>query len=96
MQTMALSRRRFLLSSAVLGVVGLTAGAPKAFGFSVEEMDVKTAGLALGACQVPGAPNSYHLQLIADITAALQGKSRAEIDAQLAAAVCPLCGCRIE
>ena len=72
------------------------AGTSKAWAFSVEQMSVETEALAMSACQAPGATNSYHQQLIADITAALQGKPQAEIDAQLAAAICPICGCPIE
>ena len=94
MRTTALGRRRFLLSTAVFGAAGLTAS--KAFAFSTEQMDVKTEALAMSACQAPEAPNSYHQQLIADITAALKGKPQAEIDAQLAAAICPISGCPIE
>lgn len=95
MRTLTLSRRRFLLSSAVLGAAGLTVGAGDAWAFSEEPMDVKTEALAYSACQAPGSPNAYHLQLLAEITAALQGKPQAEIDARLAAAVCPICGCPI-
>jgi hypothetical protein len=97
MRTMALGRRRFLLSTAAIGAAGVMAGASKVLALSVEPMDTKTEALYLSACQAPGAPNSYHQQLIADITAALQGKGepKAEIDAQLAAAICPICGCPI-
>ena len=94
MRTMALGRRRFLLSTAVIGAAGVMAGASKAVALSVEPMDAKTEALYLSACQAP--PNSYHQQLIADITAALKGQPQAEIDAQLAAAICPICGCPIE
>ena len=95
MRTMALGRRRFLLST-VIGAAGVMASASKAVALSVEPMDTKTEALYLSACQAPGASNSYHQQLIADITAALKGKPQAEIDAQLAAAICPVCGCPIE
>ena len=71
-------------------------GASRAFAFSVEPMNAKTEALYFSACQAPGVPNTYHQQLIAEITAALQGKPQAEIDAQLAATICPLCGCPIE
>jgi hypothetical protein len=95
MRTMALSRRRFLLSTAMLGVAGATVGASKALALSVESMNPETEALYLSACQVPGAPSAYHQQLIADIMAALQGKPQTEIDARLSAATCPLCGCPI-
>lgn len=95
MRTMTLSRRRFLLSSVVLGATGLSVGAGNAWAFSEEPMDVKTEALAYSACQAPGRPNAYHLQLLADIAAALQGKPQTEIDARMAAAVCPICGCPI-
>lgn len=95
MRTVAVSRRRFLLSSAVLGAAGLPAGAIDAWAFSEEPMDVKTEALAFNACQAPSGPNTYHQQLLAAIMATLQGKPQAEIDARLAAAVCPICGCPI-
>ena len=96
MRTLTLSRRRFLLSSAVLGVAGMMVGASRALAFSVEQMSVEVEALALSACRAAGAPNSYHQQLIADITAALQGKPQPEINSRLAAAICPICGCRIQ
>jgi hypothetical protein len=95
MRTIAFGRRRFLVSSVVLGAASMMAGASKALAFSTEPMDAQTEALYLSACQAPGAPNSYHQQLIAKITAALQGKPQPEIDAQLAAAICPICGCPI-
>lgn len=96
MRTLASSRRRFLLSTAVLGLAGVTASASRALAFSVEQTNVDTEALAMSACQVAGRPNAYHQQLIAQITAALQGRPQPEINAQLAAATCPLCGCPIE
>lgn len=95
MQSSRLNRRRFLLSSATVGAVGLTVGTGNAWAFSEEQMDVKTEGLAFGACQAPGGAITYHRQLLADITAALQGKPQAEIETQIAAATCPLCGCSL-
>ena len=73
-------------------------GASKAFAFSVEHMSVETEALAMSACQAPalGNSNAYHQQLIAELTTVLKGRPRAEIDAQVAAAICPICGCPIE
>jgi hypothetical protein len=80
----------------VIGAAGVMAGALKAGALSVEPMNTKTEALYISACQAPGVPNSYHQQLIADITVALKGEPQAEIDAKLAAAICPICGCPIE
>lgn len=95
MRTVTVSRRRFLRSSAILGTAGMAAGASGALAFSVEQMDVKTEAIWLSACQAPGSISPYHRQLLADVMAALQGKPQAEIDAQLAALTCPLCGCQV-
>lgn len=95
MRTMGLSRRRFVLSSAAIGVGGLTVSTRSAWAFSEMPMDVKTEALAFGACQAPGTPNAYHLQLLANIMATLQGKPQTEIEARLASATCPLCGCPV-
>jgi len=95
MRTVTVSRRRFLLSSAILGAVGVAAGATKALALSVEPMDAKTEALWLSACSAPGSINPYHRQLLADVMAALQGKPQAEIDAQVATLTCPLCGCHV-
>jgi hypothetical protein len=95
MRTVAVSRRRFLLSSAILGAAGMAAGASSALAFSVEQMDVKTEAVWLSACQAPGSINPYHRQLLADVMAALQGKPKTEIDAQVATLTCPLCGCHV-
>jgi len=95
MRTVTVGRRRFLLSSAILGAAGMAAGASSALAFSVEPMDVKTEALALSACQAPGSINPYHRQLLADVMAALQGKPQTEIDAQVATLTCPLCGCHV-
>ncbi len=95
MRTVAVSRRRFLLSSALLGGTGFLLGTHRALAFSVEQMDSKTDALAFGACSAPGSINPYHKQLLANLMAALQGKPQLEIDTQVAQLVCPLCGCRI-
>lgn len=95
MMTVAVNRRRFLLTSAILGATGMVAGVSSALAFSVEQMDAKTEALWLSACQAPGLINPYHRQLLADVMAALQGKPQAEIDAQIATLSCPLCGCSI-
>jgi len=96
MQTLAPSRRRFLLSTALLGMAGVAVGASRARAFSVEQVNVDTEALAMSACQAAVRPNAYHQQLIDQITAALQGRPQPEINAQLAAAICPICGCPIE
>lgn len=95
MQTMRCTRRRFLLGSAVLGMGGASLGASNALAFSAEQVDAETEALAMGACQASGAGASFHERLLTEIVAALQGKSTAEIQAQIAGATCPLCGCAL-
>lgn len=95
MQSGCPTRRRFLLSGTIFTAAGLVLSGSKAWAFSEEQVDIKTEGLAFGACQVSGGSIPYHRQLLADIMATLQGKPQAEIDARIAVATCPLCGCSI-
>lgn len=95
MAIVSMNRRRFLLSTVALSAAGTLVGTSKALALSTEPMDPQTEAIYLSACQAPGTVNSYHRQLLSELTAVLQGKPRAEIDAQIAAATCPLCGCGI-
>ena len=95
MQTGCPTRRRFLLSGTMFTAAGLVLAGSKARAFSEEQVDIETEGLAFGACQASGGGIPYHRQLLADIMATLQGKPQAEIDARIAVATCPLCGCSI-
>ena len=89
----ALSRRRVLMSATFIGGAGVaTLAAPRAFALSLEEGNADTQALYLGHCS---ANNQYHAELVAELTAKLQGHTQAEIEAALAVARCPICGCPI-
>jgi hypothetical protein len=84
------ARRRFLASSAIFGAAALTA--TKAIALSLETDNAEAEKLYLSAC---AAQNSYHQQLLAEVTAKLDGRPQQEIDAAVAALKCPFCGCPI-
>jgi hypothetical protein len=86
----ATARRRFLASSAIFGATVLTTA--KAMAFSLDSGNAEAEKLYLSACT---AQNSYHQQLLAEVTAKLSGKPQQEIDATMAALKCPFCGCPI-
>ena len=89
----AASRRRFLMSATVVGGAGLTLFvASRASALSLEQGNAETQALYLGHCS---ANNQYHAELVAELTAKLQGHTQAEIEAALAVARCPICGCPI-
>lgn len=83
-------RRRFLALSAAVGAVALTS--VKAMAFSLDTGNAEAEKLYLSACT---AQNSYHQQLLAEVTAKLSGKPQQEIDATVAALKCPFCGCPV-
>jgi len=86
----AVSRRRFLLSTAILGGAGLALLATRrALAFSLEEGNAETQALYFDHFN---NVNRYHAQLVAEITARLKGHPQSEIDAAVAAARCPICG----
>ena len=89
--------RRHLLSTTVLACAGaavLVAGTRKAGALSVETMNSETQRLYLSACTAKDG--SYHRQLVAEVREKLQNKvSEAEIEAAIASATCPVCGCPI-
>jgi hypothetical protein len=86
-----LSRRRWLLSAT--GIAGVGALASKAaFAFSLQSGNAEVDALVGNRCS---AQNPYHAQLVADLVAKLKGHSQAEIEAALATARCPICGCPI-
>jgi hypothetical protein len=87
------SRRRFLMSATVIGgaVLAILA-ARRAFAFSIEQGSAEANALYLGHCS---ANNQYHAELVAELTAKLQGHSQAEIESAINAFRCPLCGCPI-
>ena len=89
----AVSRRRFLMSATVIGGAGVAAlAASRAFALSLEQGNAETVSLYVGHCS---ANNQYHAELVAELTAKLQGHTQAEIEAALATARCPICGCPI-
>lgn len=88
-----MSRRRFLLSATMIGGAGLfLLAAPRAFAFSIEEGNAEAEKLYFGHCS---ASNQYHAELVAELTAKLQGHSQSEIEAAITAFRCPICGCPI-
>ncbi len=87
------SRRRFLMSATFIGGAGATVlAAPRAFAFSLEQGNAETQALYIGHCS---ANNQYHAELVTELTAKLQGHTQVEIEAALAVARCPICGCPI-
>ena len=70
----------------------LAFAAPRAFALSLERDNADAESLYFGHCS---ANNQYHAELVAELTAKLQGHTQAEIEAALAAARCPICGCPI-
>jgi len=90
--------RRRLLSSTILATarlaVSLLFGARVARAFTVETMPADAQRLYLAACG--GKDGAYHRQLIAEVRERLENKfSEAQIEAAIAAATCPVCGCPI-
>ena len=84
----AMSRRRFLMSATFIGGAGVaTLAASRAFAFSLEQANAEAQALYLGYCS---ANNQYHAELVAELTAKLQGHSHSEIEAALAVARCPI------
>jgi len=86
-----LSRRRLLLSAT--GIAGVGALASKgAQAFSTQNDNAEVDALVRNRCT---AQNAYHAELVADLVAKLKGHSQTEIEAALATARCPICGCPI-
>ena len=90
-----MTRRSVLASTALtgglaaLGVTSRPAGA-----FSTSAGSVEARQLYLQGCSAKDG--TYHRQLVADIKAQLQGKASDEqIEAAIATAVCPICGCPV-
>jgi hypothetical protein len=88
-----LNRRQFLMSATFIVGAGLALiAARRAFAFSIEEGSAEANALYVGHCS---ANNQYHAELVAELTAKLQGHSRAEIESAINAFRCPICGCPI-
>jgi hypothetical protein len=87
------ARRRFLGSTALAGI-GVLFGAKAARAFTEQKMDPAVHKAWLNACT--GAADPYHAQLVAQTEAELKGRmSDAEIQQQIAAMRCPICGCAL-
>ena len=67
--------------------------ASSAFAFSLEGGNAEALALYAGHCSANN--NQYHTELVAELVAKLKGHTQAEIEAALAAARCPICGCPI-
>jgi hypothetical protein len=89
--TAMLTRRRFLASTAVIGLVALVPGLARAF--SLETADPDAERLYLTACG--GQDAETHRRIVAELRQELAGKSEAEVEAAIAAATCPVCGCGV-
>ena len=86
----AVSRRRFLMSATFLGGAGLALiAARRAFAFSLEQGTAEAQALYFGHFR---DIKRYHAELVAELTAKLQGHPQAEIEAAIMAARCPICG----
>jgi hypothetical protein len=90
--------RRRLMSTTVLACAGvvaaLVAGTRHARALSLEIMDPQTQRLYASACTT--RDDAYHRQLVAEVRQTLHNKfSEAEIEAAIAKATCPICGCPI-
>jgi hypothetical protein len=87
------SRRRFMMSATFIGGAGLAMfAARRAFALSLEQANADAQLLYFGHCS---ANNQYHAELVAELTAKMQGHTPAEIEAALVAFRCPICGCPI-
>jgi hypothetical protein len=84
-----MTRRRFLASTALVGVAALVPGLAAAF--SIEQADAETARLYLSACGNGDAET--HRRIVAELRRQLEGRSETEIEAEIAKARCPVCGC---
>jgi hypothetical protein len=89
--------RRHLLSTTILacsGMAALLAGTRPARALSLETMSPETRRVYLSACTA--RDGIYHRQLVAEVRQELQNRaSEAEIEAAIAGASCPVCGCPI-
>jgi hypothetical protein len=89
--------RRRLLSTTIIacsGAAALVAGARAARALSLETMSPETRRLYLSACTTQDG--TYHRQLVAEVRQTLHNRaSEAEIEAAIASATCPVCGCPI-
>ena len=85
------SRRRFVALGAFGAALGLQARSP-ADALSIEPIDVPTGRALAAACE----DRARHGKLLVQLAARLDGADEAERRALLAAATCPICGCRLQ
>jgi hypothetical protein len=86
--------RRHLLSTTILACAGAVGRTRSASALSIETMNPETQRLYISACT--RRDGAYHRQLVAEVRETLQNKfSEAEIEAAIANATCPICGCPI-
>src|SRR5258708_39049221 len=89
--------RRQLFSTTILacgGAAALVATTKLAHALSIETMNPQTQRLYLSACTA--RDGAYHRELVAEVRQTLQNRaSEAEIEAAIASATCPVCGCPI-
>lgn len=79
-------------ATTIVGATVVAFAATRAFGLSLEEANPELEALYLNRCT---ARNQYHAQLLTELESKLSGHPQAEIQAAIAAALCPLCGCPI-
>jgi hypothetical protein len=89
--------RRHLLSTTILacaGAAALIGCMRRASALSIETMSPETQRLYISACST--RDGAHHRQLVAEVRETLQNKfNEAEIEAAIAKATCPICGCPI-
>jgi hypothetical protein len=83
-----MNRRRFLATSALAGLAPLAASA-----FSIVQPDAETRRLYLSGCRQGEADR--HRRLVDELRQQLTGeaKEKGEVEKEVAAARCPVCGC---
>lgn len=79
-------------ATTIVGAAVAALAATRAFGLSLEEPNAEAEALYLNRCT---ARNQYHAQLLAELESKLSGHPQPEIEAAIAAATCPMCGCPI-
>lgn len=79
-------------ATTIVGAAVAALAATRAFGLSLEEPNAEAEALYNNRCT---ARNQYHAQLLAELESKLSGRPQADIQAAIAAAACPICGCPI-
>lgn len=92
-----MQRRHFIALASAFAAAAASNGAQA---FRLMTPDGRTRNLMQNACSPQGRGDSqYHAQLIAELRGALEANGlmvdRAAYERLIAAAACPLCGCRL-